>query len=131
VPSAKAGVNAGYMNARSFVVSAPPRTGQTEPAFATRNTKVISSPPLGGEVRRGGCTSFRCPLSQPLPLAGERRKHSSRRYRRHLAEEIAVTRPFRNVQEALAVACLDPRLDGDDLALGRLADRAGHRAAFD
>jgi hypothetical protein len=32
-----------------------------------------SSPPLGGEVRRGG-DDVRIPLSQPLPLAGERRK---------------------------------------------------------
>jgi hypothetical protein len=32
-----------------------------------------SSPPLGGEVRRGGIESSCNPLSQPLPLAGERR----------------------------------------------------------
>jgi hypothetical protein len=32
-----------------------------------------SSPPLGGEVRRGG-DDVRCPLSPPLPLTGERRK---------------------------------------------------------
>src|SRR5829696_4213788 len=31
-----------------------------------------SSPPLGGEVRRGGFESSCNPLSQPLPLAGER-----------------------------------------------------------
>jgi aldehyde oxidoreductase len=30
-----------------------------------------SSPPLGGEVRRGG-NDVRIPLTQPLPLAGER-----------------------------------------------------------
>jgi len=33
-----------------------------------------SSPPLGGEARRGGF-DVRRPLSQPLPLAGERRKN--------------------------------------------------------
>src|SRR5437868_12380540 len=79
------------MNARSLVVSAPARTGQTE---------------LPSGLRNAPC-------------------------RRHLAEEIAVTRPFRDVQEALAVARLDPGLDGDDLALGRLADRANHGSAFD
>src|SRR5215467_6503870 len=36
-----------------------------------------SSPPVGGEVRRGGCTSSLVrPLTQPLPLAGERRKNA-------------------------------------------------------
>src|SRR5258708_6673901 len=30
--------------------------------------------PDRGEVRRGGCTSSRCPLTRPLPLAGVRKK---------------------------------------------------------
>ena len=37
-----------------------------------------SSPPLGGEVRSGGCTSLRSPLSPPLPQSGERRKKEKR-----------------------------------------------------
>src|SRR6185437_16669722 len=51
--------------------------------------------------------------------------------RRHLAHQIAIPRPFRNVQETLAVALLDPGLDGDDRALAGLAERAGHGAALD
>src|SRR5262249_49255098 len=39
-----------------------------------------SSPPLGGEARRGG-KRVRRPLSQPLPLTGERRKKERGRLR--------------------------------------------------
>src|SRR5258708_656698 len=78
------------MNACSFVVSAPARTGQTELPSGLRN-----------------------PCS-----------------RRHLAEQIAVPGALGDVQEALAVARLDPGLDGDDLALARLADGADHGLAL-
>src|SRR5258708_38451027 len=78
------------MNACSFVVSAPARTGQTELPSGLRN-----------------------------PCSGW-----------HLADQIAVPGALGDVQEALAVARLDPGLDGDDLALARLADRADHRVAL-
>jgi DNA-nicking Smr family endonuclease len=40
-----------------------------------RHKKSSSSPPLGGEARRGG-ENVRNPLSQPLPLPGERKAAS-------------------------------------------------------
>src|SRR5204863_2970543 len=50
------------------------------PAHASSLYASFSSPPIGGEARRGGCTSSRSPLTQPLPLSGDRRIESSRDY---------------------------------------------------
>ena len=50
--------------------------------------------------------------------------------RRHLPHQIAVAGIRRDVEEAFAVAVLDPGLDGDDLAFGGLRDRAGDGDAF-
>src|SRR6185437_35551 len=53
-----------------------------------------------------------------------------RNHRRQLAEEIAIAGIRRDVQEALAVALLDPRLDRDDLALARLRQGLGDGLGF-
>jgi crotonobetainyl-CoA:carnitine CoA-transferase CaiB-like acyl-CoA transferase len=45
-----------------------PAVGEDSPFFNSSN----SSPPLGGEARRGGFESSFNPFSQPLPLPGER-----------------------------------------------------------
>src|SRR5262245_15405507 len=45
----------------------------------TRPSDRNSSPPPGGEARRGGGEGSCNPLSQPLPLAGERRNQRRRR----------------------------------------------------
>jgi hypothetical protein len=44
---------------------------QVRAACVSHFLPSCSSPPLGGEARRGG-NDVRIPLSQPLPLAGER-----------------------------------------------------------
>src|SRR5262249_31694895 len=52
----------------------PPNFGGRVPKVGEHNDACLNpSPPLGGEVRRGGIDSSFNPLSQPLPLAGERR----------------------------------------------------------
>ena len=49
-----------------------PRHKRSSPAESRRGAhNSYSSPPLGGEARRGG-NDVRIPLTQPLPLAGER-----------------------------------------------------------
>lgn len=52
------------------------------------------------------------------------------RLSRHLAHEIAVAGVGRDVEVALAVLGLDPGLDRDDLALGRLGERPGDGATL-
>src|SRR5262249_11331782 len=50
----------------------PPRFGGKVPEVGEDNLLLNSSPPLGGEARRGGIESSSTPLSQPLPRSGER-----------------------------------------------------------
>src|SRR3990167_10041341 len=52
------------------------------------------------------------------------------RLSRHLADEIAVAGVRRDMEIALAVLGLDPRLNGDDLAVGCLSKGAGNSAAL-
>ena len=62
------------------IISAVEQPWMPPPITTTSAVRVIgaparvqaSSPPAGGEAGRGGCTSFRSPLSLPLPLAGQR-----------------------------------------------------------
>ncbi|MBV8192730.1 MAG: Smr/MutS family protein [Alphaproteobacteria bacterium] len=93
--------------AKDLDLFAKAMAGAAVKPLKSRRRRSDSSPPLGGEARRGG-DDVRSPLSQPLPLTGERRK-------REAAQELSLDDAGfdRDISRALSRGKLVPQASVD------------------